>query len=275
MSEHSDAPTENIPGKEALLYIMKKVESWNLSDHSDEENTLFLLHIAHWSLENFGQRYSKTGTYVIDTNFHIGEGFEYVELPEPLKNYAMTDFYGDIYTSNQNDVKLESTYRTDEREPYIPKWDTLSLISPFTDMVAAARKDPEVMAMILPGEFYIDPGVEINYQPGIDFGWGLQFTIFSQGVQVLPYGKYGKTKSALDAALALQASPALLIETALELVMISNKYASWIPPVGTVNLDVLESRLSGASNIDVSDHPIRPNPANSVKYLLLDALMNE
>lgn len=273
MSEGRIPPPETITGKQALEFFNEYIKSWKMDDHTTEENTFFVLNIAHWALEVFGQYSTSSNSYIVDSKYGYGEGFSYEELPEFLKGYALTEVYGNIYFSNVNQVKVRTGARVTESDPYIPKWDELSKIPVFTDMVEAARADPEVMAMLIPGEFIVAPIVEVKYSPGIDYKWGLQYILSKGGVDVLPYGEYGKTESAFEAAIAQNADLETTLKTVLKLITVFINDAGWLPEVETYMLDVLESRMIGASGIDISRVEVTPSPRNAKKNLLLNMLM--
>lgn len=275
MSEFSGKQTgESISDKEALAFLSSKVDVWDFSDHTEQENARFVLHIAHWSTEVFGQLWREKGQYRLDPNFHYGEGFGHEKLPPALQAIVFTDNYGEIYPGNNNTVALYSAHHEVEEDPYIPKWDELSKIPVFEEMYQAAKADPEVMAMLIPGQYYITPGVEVQFQPAHFFDWGLQYQIWPDHITVLPYGKYGKTEAPFQYA-AQQTNPTDLAKTALALVMLGNTYGRRMTEIDPITLDVLESRLEGRSGITIADIKANPNPRNSIKQLLLSRLLSD
>lgn len=272
-AEDGKAP-ELITDEEALAFMRRVASEWDMEQHDPAQNAFFLTHLAHWTLEAFGQENDR-GEWFLHPAAPYGEGFPHSGLPDDLQAFVATERYGEIYGGQNNGVTMTSATTVLEEDPIVPKWEILRALATFEDMLRVAANDPEILAGIQPSRFIVIPGVHIKFQPATHFGWGLQFIAQETDVRVVPYGDYGRTQVAFQYATERRDDPLRVAQTTRDLILAAATHAHRHsrPAIPIDMTDTLHARLEGLSTIPLDRIECTSKPSNAMKNTLMEYLL--
>jgi hypothetical protein len=256
---------ELLTHKQAFDFLNAKIESWDFSEHDDQDNIDFAFHVGYWAEEVFG--------------YHIhyrSDEFEGEELPTSLQPLVSHNWKDESFLVGHNTVSVNKTPEQEYIPAKIPKWEELQEIGVFEKMVEVAINDPEIHEHIIFPKVIEFPAVRIDFEHVFD--WGIGFTIrqnsFASSIEMDVFGKNNETTRASRFLQSNHDRPSVLAKTSAELALLAAKYTKWsvrpmIDPLTLINFDL---RMMGLDSVRLSNS-IETPPGHAIQELFLNRLI--
>jgi hypothetical protein len=272
--------TDVITDEEVIYQVNNLVDSWDFQGREPAQNAHFTVNLSRWLLETYGVQ-ARSGKWALLTDH---EGISGTKLPDKLKHLVMfeSDSGDPIYHShNLLDVHSQDSFV--EPEIIIPKWEVVSRQPTFQSQVEMVRRDPEIRDNIVSPAVQATSGVSINWLTHHHLGWGMEFRVDHYGIQAMPFGNAGKTKTPTEFVVENDHKQHVLYESAARLAILGVQYADWRvnPPeerTGTHPKEVMQhlnDRLAGREEIPINGADFTPSEEFRLKTAIINALIAE
>jgi hypothetical protein len=269
---HPDT-TEVISDEAALVFLEQTIHNWNFDEQTNAMNYWFLINIAHWAVEVFGQK-SRDGDYA---TYPSRRGVPGVELPKELQHLITHSWKNEVFLTDENQLKMRTQHTYIEDDPIIPDWDKISQLSTFNQQLEYIKSHLGVRQNIQPTKIIEIPQVVVQYSPpSYAYGWGLEFVINQLGLSVIPYGEANKTLPAFEYAKQAPERSIELAQVIADLVLLAAqqapRHSSDVIPLSMI--DLFGRRLARQIELPLCGKPTF-KPGNSIKNLLIQRLQEE
>lgn len=237
MEREVDAP-EKITGLEVLAFAEKSLADYDFETHSDADNVWFSYHYSHWLAEVFSR-----GGYGVMASEVKGS-----VMPSALKSMIKNNWKDTTYYLDNNWLYLEESNEFDYVPPVIPHWQELNdSKTSFIDILKTIESEPEILDGIQTPWVYCEGGVRVAFEHGYsNDGFGLEFILKPNIINVLPFGSRGETSTVTDFVVGHKDHMRLLAKTAAELSLsaVSQQDYSESADVHPDRINQLERRLA-------------------------------
>lgn len=178
--------TPEVSFDDVINYVRAKIDEWDFDDESRMyETRMFTLNIIHWLLESLGDR-DNTGNFLLYTGMGA---FTNELLPPSLRHLLARVWQGELFITDHGEVTITTDHvhfkDTPKERSLIDEYREQGLN--FFEMVDHLKAHPELISRLRKPKETVMPQISLLFQTA-SFGWGLEFLINQNGIQVAPFG---------------------------------------------------------------------------------------
>ncbi len=268
---------EKVDDEEVVAILEKIVDEWDFESKTDQANSRFALHLAHWVLETFGHDMGESGWWS-STRYH--EEIEGSQLPDKLQLLLTQIWKEEPYVTGDNSVTMQGKPEYMETDPIIPRWEEIEKFETFEEQLEFARSQPDILEGIEPTSITVLPQVSVMFEPQPNYEWGIEFLVNELGIRLASFGRDGKTMEAADFTRVMDGKTSETAKIVCQLVLLCAQFSQSYTggEIGIEKFEELMERVFAGASISTDSDIFRniatykPKPENSIKNLLIRRL---
>jgi hypothetical protein len=249
------------------------IDAWDFENETVEDSKRFVTIMGQWLVEMLGELQSDGNYAIAPSLIDLIDG---EELPMDMQHLVAQTLSDTITFSNTNNVRLETGADYVKTKPEIPGWEVIQGLPSFNQQLDYILRHEDVLMGLNGSRYETTPEIRILFSPRkYTAEWGLEFTVSSQRVEVVPYGQPGETWRATEFVIDNGKNSRKMLRVVSELIILGAKNAEHYTRnrILSQDLDVLEQRLRTGESRDIRD-PDEFDPEDALKDSLIKRAQN-